>query len=593
MMANHRRRLGEFLLSEPIIHRIQSFLSGKEAARTTVLSKSWRKAWLTRPSLDFGIYDFTFADELSRFMDKTIQRYEESNLKIESLTLTMALAVCVTLSLPNLRNLRHLELRHMRIYTSFFGDLSCKFPLLRDLSMVHCAYQGDLLISSPTIEYLNIEYLRFETNCIEKTVSVEFDVPSIRKFKFTSSNKLLTDLRCYKIHLSMKVGHTQCFSNDEWEFNGLTLHQVEQLTVDGMYCNTLSLTCSALFDGLFRLCCPKFITQPNHTPNYPSDFLFKTFLRLNYECSGRILGGLRHLEKVRAQIFDEDGHTWRLIPLDTWDVLKDQKEICFQLMWRDERQQPGGMDPPPMGMDHRQQQPPQQQPYPPQQHQPAQAQPPSFWPQQHYGATPANAASSGQAGGGTDEVRSLWVGDLQYWMDENYLSNCFYNSGEFVSAKVIRNKQTGQSEGYGFLEFRTRAAGENILQTYNGTTMPNSKQPFRMNWASLGAGDKRSDGGPEHTIFVGDLAGEVTDYILQETFRAVYQSVRGAKVVTDRNTGRSKGYGFVKFGDEREQQRAMNEMNGVPEKMPKLPKGLSEAETHAPDQPQSRPSPLQ
>ncbi|CAA0813965.1 Polyadenylate-binding protein RBP45C [Striga hermonthica] len=234
-------------------------------------------------------------------------------------------------------------------------------------------------------------------------------------------------------------------------------------------------------------------------------------------------------------------------------------------------QQPGGMAPPPMGMDHHQQQPPQQQPYPPQQwmmmppqqHQPAQAQPPSFWPQQHYGVSPDNAASAGQAGGGTDEVRSLWVGDLQYWMDENYLSNCFYNSGEFVSAKVIRNKQTGQSEGYGFLEFRTRAAAENILQTYNGTTMPNSEQPFRMNWASLGAGDKRSDGGPEHTIFVGDLAGEVTDYILQETFRAVYQSVRGAKVVTDRNTGRSKGYGFVKFADEREQQRAMTEMNGV------------------------------
>lgn len=84
-----------------------------------------------------------------------------------------------------------------------------------------------------------------------------------------------------------------------------------------------------------------------------------------------------------------------------------------------------------------------------------------------------------------------------------------------------------------------------------------------MNWASLGAGDKRTDDSPEYTIFVGDLAGDVTDYILQETFKAVYQSVKGAKVVIDRVTGRSKGYGFVKFGDEREQQRAMTEMNGV------------------------------
>ncbi|KAK1304114.1 Polyadenylate-binding protein RBP45 [Acorus calamus] len=37
----------------------------------------------------------------------------------------------------------------------------------------------------------------------------------------------------------------------------------------------------------------------------------------------------------------------------------------------------------------------------------------------------------------------------------------------------------------------------------------------------------------------------------------------GAKVVTDRITGRSKGYGFVRFGDANEQTRAMTEMNGV------------------------------
>ncbi|KAL2968522.1 hypothetical protein AAZX31_15G033300 [Glycine max] len=46
-------------------------------------------------------------------------------------------------------------------------------------------------------------------------------------------------------------------------------------------------------------------------------------------------------------------------------------------------------------------------------------------------------------------------------------------------------------------------------------------------------------------------------------FRAHYPSVRGAKVVSDPNTGRSKGYGFVKFSDENERNRAMTEMNGV------------------------------
>ncbi|KAA8523688.1 hypothetical protein F0562_010111 [Nyssa sinensis] len=148
-------------------------------------------------------------------------------------------------------------------------------------------------------------------------------------------------------------------------------------------------------------------------------------------------------------------------------------------------------------------------------------------------------------------------------MDENYLYNCFAQTGEIASVKVIRSKQTGQPEGYGFLEFTTRAAAERILQAYNGTPMPSAEQNFRLNWATLGAGERRSDDTPDYTIFVGDLAADVSDYMLQETFRAHYPSLKGAKVVIDRITGHSKGYGFVRFGDESEQMRAMTEMNGM------------------------------
>ncbi|XP_057856481.1 polyadenylate-binding protein RBP47B' isoform X1 [Cryptomeria japonica] len=162
-----------------------------------------------------------------------------------------------------------------------------------------------------------------------------------------------------------------------------------------------------------------------------------------------------------------------------------------------------------------------------------------------------------------DEIRTLWIGDLQYWVDENYMHGCFAHTGEVVSIKIIRNKLTGQPEGYGFVEFVSHAAAERILQTYNGTQMPNTEQVFRMNWASFGIGERRPEVGPEHSIFVGDLAPDVTDYMLQETFRTHYTSVRGAKVVTDPSTGRSKGYGFVKFSDESERNRAMTEMNGM------------------------------
>ncbi|XP_065872654.1 polyadenylate-binding protein RBP47-like isoform X2 [Euphorbia lathyris] len=162
----------------------------------------------------------------------------------------------------------------------------------------------------------------------------------------------------------------------------------------------------------------------------------------------------------------------------------------------------------------------------------------------------------------SEDAKTVWVGDLLHWMDETYLHNCFSHTGEVSSVKVIRNKQTGQPEGYGFIEFYSHATADKVLQSYNGSIMPNTDQPFRLNWASF-AGDRRSETGSDLSIFVGDLAADVTDAMLQETFSSKYPSVKGAKVVTDLNTGRSKGYGFVRFGDENERSRAMGEMNGV------------------------------
>lgn len=168
-----------------------------------------------------------------------------------------------------------------------------------------------------------------------------------------------------------------------------------------------------------------------------------------------------------------------------------------------------------------------------------------------------------QQQGSNADNRTIWVGDLHNWMDENYLHSCFAATGELASMKVIRNKQTGSSEGYGFVEFFSHAAAEKVLQGYAGVLMPNTDQPFRLNWATFSMGDKRSDNGPDLSIFVGDLASDVSDSLLHETFAGKYPSVKAAKVVFDANTGRSKGYGFVRFGDENERSQAMTEMNGV------------------------------
>jgi hypothetical protein len=62
-------------------------------------------------------------------------------------------------------------------------------------------------------------------------------------------------------------------------------------------------------------------------------------------------------------------------------------------------------------------------------------------------------------------------------------------------------------------------------------------------------------------LYVGNLSYNVRDDDLQQAF-AQYGSVSSAKVMMDRDTGRSKGFGFVEMGSDAEAQAAINGMNG-------------------------------
>lgn len=62
-------------------------------------------------------------------------------------------------------------------------------------------------------------------------------------------------------------------------------------------------------------------------------------------------------------------------------------------------------------------------------------------------------------------------------------------------------------------------------------------------------------------IYVGNLNYGVTDDVLNETF-AAYGTVDSAKVITDRDTNRSKGFGFVEMSTEEECAEAIENLNG-------------------------------
>jgi len=155
---------------------------------------------------------------------------------------------------------------------------------------------------------------------------------------------------------------------------------------------------------------------------------------------------------------------------------------------------------------------------------------------------------------------NLWIGDLEPYMDENFVRMAFSVMGETVLSIRVFKEKYGQRLGYGFVQFETETAASHALQRLNGKHMPNSNPARKFKLNVSGAG-RRSAGHPDFSLFVGGLSEEVDDNLLYRTFSTFFPTVSYAKVVTD-NAGVSKGFGFVRFDTEESQQKALIEMQG-------------------------------
>ncbi len=65
----------------------------------------------------------------------------------------------------------------------------------------------------------------------------------------------------------------------------------------------------------------------------------------------------------------------------------------------------------------------------------------------------------------------LYVGGLPYSTTEQQLSELFAQQGSVTSAKVITDKFTGQSRGFGFVEMSTEAEAQKAITALNGTQL--------------------------------------------------------------------------------------------------------------------------
>ncbi|KAJ0003563.1 hypothetical protein NQD34_008661 [Periophthalmus magnuspinnatus] len=158
-------------------------------------------------------------------------------------------------------------------------------------------------------------------------------------------------------------------------------------------------------------------------------------------------------------------------------------------------------------------------------------------------------------------MSTLWMGNLEPYMDEKFIIRAFATMGEtVVNVRIIRHKMTGGALGYCFVEMTDEGTAERCLRKINGKPLPGANPPtrFKLNRATFG----KQDIGPMFSLFVGDLTPEVDDGMLYEFFYNRYPQCRGGKVVLD-HLGNSKGCGFVQFPDERLQKRALDECQGA------------------------------
>lgn len=76
---------------------------------------------------------------------------------------------------------------------------------------------------------------------------------------------------------------------------------------------------------------------------------------------------------------------------------------------------------------------------------------------------------------------NIYVGNLSYSLSESELRDAFANFGAVSSVKVLTDRETGRSRGFGFVEMPNRAEAEAAVANLNGKDV--GGRPLRVNEA--------------------------------------------------------------------------------------------------------------
>ncbi|XP_076884176.1 29 kDa ribonucleoprotein A, chloroplastic-like [Bidens hawaiensis] len=165
----------------------------------------------------------------------------------------------------------------------------------------------------------------------------------------------------------------------------------------------------------------------------------------------------------------------------------------------------------------------------------------------------------------------IFVGNLPFSVDSAALAGLFETAGNVEMVEVIYDKVSGRSRGFGFVTMSSVEEVEEAVRKFNGYELDgrairvnSGPPPPRREESSFGG--SRGGGGRSfdntNRVYVGNLAWSVDNDALETLFREQGNVVE-AKVVYDRESGRSRGFGFVTYSSADEVNSAIDSLNGV------------------------------
>ena len=142
-------------------------------------------------------------------------------------------------------------------------------------------------------------------------------------------------------------------------------------------------------------------------------------------------------------------------------------------------------------------------------------------------------------------TKRLHVGNLGPDTTERDLTRLFESAGPIVSVRIMRDRDSGRSKGFGFVELESTAAAQAITQLHQTEFQGRS---LSVSEARDRPYSSAAQGVPPSRLFVGNFPYETTVAELKEWFSPV-GLVSSVLLPVERESGKPRGFAFIDFPD--------------------------------------------